>query len=314
MLSSSLINHFLEEQLTGWEQAERSYQALKEVQTKALDFEGFTIRVQFNPARIVSSAAKVDAQSIKERKCFLCPENLPKEQKDIRYDSEYHVLVNPFPILNYHFTVPTYAHVDQRIFTRIAAMLTLSEQLTEHTLFYNGPYSGASAPDHAHFQAGEREFLPIEKEISSFYGARLTSTDQTAIYPIENYLRNGFYIRSTNIQEATAAFQSIYSLLEIKEGNDEPMMNVLTWYSDGTWHCCLFPREVHRPACYFATGDENILISPASVDLGGVFITPLEKDFQKITADDIRQILKEVCLPDKQFRILIEQVKELTII
>ena len=93
-----------------------------------------------------------------------------------------------------------------------------------------------------------------------------------------------------------ALFKTVYDSMELKPGDDEPMMNVLAWMEDGKWIICIFPRELHRPACYTAEGDQNILISPASVDLGGVFITPLEKDFEKITAEDIHAILSEVCI------------------
>lgn len=311
--SSSSINQLLEEQVKTWELARINYQALNSIQSKSFDMGGFTIRVQFNPARIVSSAAKVDKQSIQERKCFLCPENLPKEQNDRPFNEEYHALVNPFPIFNKHFTLPTYAHTDQVIYTKIDTMLAMARNLTEHTLFYNGPKSGASAPDHAHFQAGERGFMPIEREIDAFCGEKLIDTPYTQIYPIVNYLRNGIYICSQNREEAVTWFKQAYQLLEIKKEDPEPMMNVITWFKDPEWHCCIFPRNVHRPACYFAEGEENILLSPASVDLGGVFITPLEKDFLKITADDIRQILKEVCMKEDAFETWIEQIKAISL-
>ncbi len=42
------------------------------VRTRVFEFDGFHIKVQFNPGRLTSTVAKVDAASIKERKCFLC--------------------------------------------------------------------------------------------------------------------------------------------------------------------------------------------------------------------------------------------------
>ena len=88
------------------------------------------------------------------------------------------------------------------------------------------------------------------------------------------------------------------------------MINLLAWYEDGQWVVCIIPRTLHRPACYFAEGEENLLISPASVDLGGVFITPLEKDFEKITSQDIRNILQEVCLTESGLNELVNELNQ----
>ena len=158
------INDLLTSQLASWETARNNYTALSGVQVKELDVNGIPYKVQFNPARIVSSGAKVDAQSIKERKCFLCPANLPPVQKGIPFEGHYNILVNPFPIFPRHLTIPEVAHVNQRIAVRFKDMLALAQTLTDYTIFYNGPKCGASAPDHAHFQAGNKGFMPIEKD------------------------------------------------------------------------------------------------------------------------------------------------------
>ena len=158
------INNLFTEQLVSWETARNNYAALSGVQVKELNVNGIPYKVQFNPARIVSSGAKVDAQSIKERKCFLCPANLPPVQKGIPFEGHYNILVNPFPIFPRHLTIPEVAHVNQRIAVRFKDMLALAQALTDYTIFYNGPKCGASAPDHAHFQAGNKGFMPIEKD------------------------------------------------------------------------------------------------------------------------------------------------------
>ena len=271
------VHHLLDRQLAAWETARRSYDALAGVRVKELDVRGVPYKVQFNPARIVSSGAKVDARSIKERRCFLCAANRPAEQEGLPFLGHYELLVNPFPIFPRHLTVPETGHVPQLIAHRFADMLELARELTDFTIFYNGPRCGASAPDHAHFQAGSRGFMPIEADWRM-------RTDETVV-------------------------QTDHQALPVPEGDEEPMMNVLALYESARWTVFVFPRAKHRPACYTAEGDARLLSSPASVDLGGVFITPVEQDFQKITADDVAQILSEVCLSPEAFARVKEHIR-----
>lgn len=308
-ITSPDIKKLLEEQVKDWELAGANFKALSSVQTKEFDYGTFKIKVQFNPARIQSTAAKVDTKSIQERKCFLCPENLPAVQKGIAYGTEYQILVNPFPIFPQHFTIPAYKHTDQLILGRYGDMLDLAKSLEDYTIFYNGPKCGASAPDHIHFQAGNKGFMPIEKDILKIDKELIKEDSVTKIYALRNYLRNGFLIEAKEKSASVGTFIDIYSLLEIKEGEKEPMMNIIAWFEDGVWYTCVFPRQNHRPKCFFAEGDANILISPASVDMGGVFITPQEKDFNKITANDIKDILQEVCIDDNKLQELIMKIK-----
>jgi hypothetical protein len=116
-------------------------------------------------------------------------------------------------------------------------------------------------------------------------------------------------IETKNKEEAIVFFDQLYPLLEIKNDDKEPMINIVTWYENGIWYSCIFPREKHRPQCFYAEGDDNILISPASVDLGGVFITPLEKDFDKITKENISNILKEICIHTEKMQSIIDKIK-----
>lgn len=310
-VTSDDAKNLLLEQLQEWEQARLNYEALANVESKDFSFDGFVIKVQFNPGRIQSSAAKVDTKSIQERKCFLCPANLPLVQKGIPFENTYQILVNPFPIFPQHFTIPTYEHVDQLVLNRYKEMLALAKDLNEYTFFYNGPKCGASAPDHAHFQAGSKGFMPIEEDIKQIDKEIVLETEGLTVSAFKKYLRNGFLIEAEDKDRAVDFFNKLYLLLNIKEGEKEPMMNIISWYEDGKWFSCIFPREKHRPACFFAEGDNNILISPASVDLGGVLITPLEKDFNKITSKDIETILKEVCISDANMLILIKKIKDL---
>jgi ATP adenylyltransferase/5',5'''-P-1,P-4-tetraphosphate phosphorylase II len=261
-------------QLSNWELARKNYQALEQVKTKNLVIDDLEYKVQFNPARIISSAAKVDAQSIRERKCFLCAENRPSEQIGIPFNERYTILVNPYPIFPRHLTIPSIEHTPQLIASRFGDMLDLAQQLDDYIVFYNGPKSGASAPDHFHFQAGNKGFLPIEKNYKMY---------------------NAIIIESNNKEEVLKRFIQVYNTLPLASEDEEPKMNILVWYDTAKWIVCIFPRKKHRPSCFGFEGDDHFLISPASVDLGGVFITPLEKDFMKMTAKDISEILLEIC-------------------
>lgn len=298
------INNLFTAQLASWETARNNYAALSGVQVKELNVHGIPYKVQFNPARIVSSGAKVDAKSIRERKCFLCPAHLPAEQEGIPFEGHYNILVNPFPIFPRHLTIPERYHDPQRIASRFGDMLELARQLTEYTIFYNGPRCGASAPDHAHFQAGNKGFMPIETDWRSQVAGKVADYGQATLWYLNDAPRATLVIESAGKDDAMVLFGIIYRILDVQSGESEPMMNILALYEDDRWIVFIFPRAKHRPACYTAEGDANLLSSPASVDLGGVFIIPVEKDFLKITAEDVAQILSEVCLsPDDFYRL-----------
>lgn len=304
-LSNLNTEGLFREQLLVWKQAADNYNALKGVKTKMVEVNGFPFKVQFNPARIISSAAKVDSKSIQERKCFLCKENRPAVQKGLEWCSSYQsdcdqnpytILVNPFPIFPLHLTIPLVKHQDQLIKGRIGDMLDLSESLPEYTIFYNGPKCGASAPDHFHFQAGNKGFLPIETKISSIEKGVIFSDDSLAVYTMKSGINGVIGIESINKDKIIKSFDVIFNQLPVNDGETEPMLNILSWFDNGKWYLLLFLRIKHRPSHYFAEGSDNILLSPASVDLGGVLITPLEKDFEKITSAQIKEILEEVLL------------------
>ena len=269
------VNQLFKEQLSEWDLAKKNYHALEHVKTKSFILDNKEYKVQFNPARIISSASKVDVQSIRERKCFLCSENLPAEQKVISFKDRYFILVNPYPIFPRHLTIPLMEHTPQLIYPRFGDMLDIAQQLDDYVVFYNGPKCGASAPDHFHFQAGNKGFLPIENDMNR---------------------RNAISFESDNKEELLESFQQIYDNLPLQPGDSEPMMNILTWYDTTKWGVCIFARKKHRPSCYGVEDENSLLISPGAVDLGGMFITPLEKDFEKITVDNVIHILNEVVL------------------
>ncbi|VBB47579.1 conserved hypothetical protein [uncultured Paludibacter sp.] len=295
------IQYFFDEQLKTWDFARNNYNALKKLKTKEFIVNGCEFKVQFNSARIASTGAKLDAKSIEERECFLCEENLPKEQIKMSFKEKYSIMVNPFPIFQRHFTVSGKSHIPQTINSRMGDMFDLAEFMSDYVIFYNGPKCGASAPDHAHFQAGNKGFLPLEKN----WKKNITEKISEDLFVI-NYGFPAFLIETKDKKTGISLFEKMYRLLNIKKDEIEPMMNVLTWRENKEWISVVIPRAKHRPECYFVEGEGNMLISPASVDLGGVFIAPLEKDFEKMTEKHIENILNEVCLDEKDFQQLIE--------
>lgn len=301
----------IDSQLKAWEMARNNYEALKNVEVKEMNIGDSTIKVQFNPARITSTAAKVDPKSLKERKCFLCDENRPDVQEGLKWGEEYTVLINPFPIFPKHLTIPSNNHVDQLIESRIGDMMEIAKDLDRYTIFYNGPKCGASAPDHMHFQAGNKGFLTCEADMAKSKKEEITSYDSANLYKVENLALPFFLIESTSVEAGKHLFASLYKALDIPEGEPEPMLNILCWYESDKWYVMVVPRKKHRPSCYFAEGDDQILLSPASVDMGGVFITPVEKDFKKITSADIKKMIDEVCLNSNEMNLIVNRIKNL---
>jgi len=291
------VQQLIAEQLTNWETARDNYAALADVRTKTLVVSGSTFRVQFNPARIVSSAAKVDPASIRERACFLCASNRPAQQQGLPFPGAYTILVNPFPIFPRHLTIPATEHTPQRISGRVGDMLELAKALDDYVLFYNGPKCGASAPDHMHFQAGSKGFLPFETEWRQYSKEESVHSENGTVWSVTDSNRFAWVIESSRAEKTVSLFDVIYNKTACFPEEEEPMMNVLAWYESesGNWIVCVFPRKKHRPDCFYANDETQLTISPASVDLGGVFITPVEKDFNRIGADDIASLLQEVC-------------------
>lgn len=310
-VTSALVDAFLLEQLAEWEQARNNFAALSGVKVKEIDVDGMTVKVQFNPARIVSSAAKVDAKSLKERKCFLCAANRPAVQRGIEWGGHYTILINPFPIFPRHLTIPDNNHVDQLISGRIADMVSLAGDLKGYTVFYNGPKCGASAPDHMHFQAGNSDFLTIGKilEDAELVPLQVESDGEAVLSVAQDLPLNMFIIDTTEAQAAQALFDRLYAAMPVPEGEKEPMMNILCYLTeDDEVRIVVIPRKRHRPSFYGTEGENCILLSPASVDMGGVFITPLEKDFNRLDADIIRQVYDELCLSDEEMNAIIEKI------
>lgn len=303
---------FIENQLAKWQTARTNHEALNQIETRRFELAGNTITVQFNPARAVSTCAKVDKSSIEARKCFLCPENKPNEQDEIiiSLDEPFSLRINPYPILPGHLTISSLKHQDQVLADKTIRQLPgkLISWLEEYfasgyVLFYNGAKCGASAPDHFHFQAVKQSDVPViqqwerlmetavrEKEIKTENGNTYSSFQITSyICPIQVFICN----HSTDI--LPEMINQYLESLPLHEGESEPRYNLFAWQDKQRgFTMAYFPREEHRPACYTATGEEQLLVSPGALDMAGLLVTPRKEDFDKITESDIIQIYKEV--------------------
>lgn len=303
---------FIENQLAKWQTARTNHEALNQIETRRFELAGNTITVQFNPARAVSTCAKVDKSSIEARKCFLCPENKPNEQDEIiiSLDEPFSLRINPYPILPEHLTISSLKHQDQVLADKTIRQLPgkLISWLEEYfasgyVLFYNGAKCGASAPDHFHFQAVKQSDVPViqqwerlmetavrEKEIKTENGNTYSSFQITSyICPIQVFICN----HSADI--LPEMINQYLESLPLHEGESEPRYNLFAWQDKQRgFTMAYFPREEHRPACYTATGGKQLLVSPGALDMAGLLVTPRKEDFDKITESDITQIYKEV--------------------
>lgn len=307
------VGRMVSSQIQASEEVRSRYESLGTVSVKSFDIEGMNVKVQFNESRLVSSAAKVDAASVASRKCFLCKENRPSWQEGLKCampvrglacpesKRSYTLLVNPFPIFRRHITIVSDSHVPQRIAGRYGDMLFFSMKLNDYAVFYNGPECGASAPDHMHFQACGKGELPVERDYAKVRKEFVCSHGMASVYRMRNFLSSAFIIESENADDAEALFGNACESARCVSGdNAGPKMNIISWHDGTRYVSVLVLRKKHRPDCYYAEGAANLLSSPASVDMGGVFIIPLKKDFDRITESMIRGILSEVLFSDEE--------------
>lgn len=304
-LSLQLYN----EQQLRWSLFADGVAALRSVETRVVDCGSFSVRLQYNPKRIVSTGAKVDFASIKARNCFLCLDNLPHEQQGVLVNEQFLVLCNPMPIFREHFTLSHVDHIPQSIESQFIPFLSLVKDLSpRYSLFYNGPRCGASAPDHLHFQASPSGLIPVEHEYR-VHRKIIKRSNTITISTLERYGRSVIVLEGKSVEGMEQTFILLTSVMrEVMKSEEEPMMNIIASYGDEGWTLIIFARGKHRPAVYFQEGMEKIMISPASVDIGGLVVTPMEKDFQMVDALSIIEIFREVSLSDEIFKTIVEKL------
>ena len=313
-IGSALDRYFIR-QLEVWDDARRRYRELSRVETRELQADSFTLRLQYNPARIVSTGASISKQDISKRPCFLCEPQRPQVQMHKVIDGSYELLVNPFPILPMHFTIPMRRHQPQTIQPMFGEMLRLLARFPELTVFYNGPQCGASAPDHAHLQAGSSGMLPLQtgwQRMSRNLTVLAQQGDEGSISVVEDYPCAALLVRSKNIEVGERLFQSLYQCMSAPTDAEEPMMNILSWRLGDEFLSVVFPRGKHRPDCYYQQGDNQLIVSPGALDMAGLIITPRKEDFLKLTAEKAVGILQECSLAEANFRQLTARIGSLT--
>ncbi len=302
----------MEQQKLHWPQLTEGYAALESVRIREIVCSNYYVSVQFNPKRIRSTGADLDTKTIQERKCFLCLEHLPELQKGILYRDEFLLLCNPVPIFARHLTFSSIYHVPQELESSLSVLLNLARDLSpDFTVFYNGPKSGASAPDHLHFQVSPWHALPIECDaVDMRRRKRLYYKDHVAGCVLMNYGRTAFIVESTDELRLLEFLKNILEAWKkVLRTSEEPKMNVLCSYQEELWRLIILPRRKHRPDIYFFEGDDRVLISPAAVDIGGLVVTPLEKDFLCADAKLIESIFAEVTESPEIIEKLLEKLQ-----
>lgn len=284
------VNDFIEQQLAVWPLAAQNYSALEKIEQRSFHFESFTIIAQYNPARIISSSAKVDAKSIAERPCFLCRNNRPQNQLTIE-KGDFEILVNPFPIFRHHLTIVSHQHEKQQLGNHVVDMFDFAKMLPSLAIFYNGAQCGASAPDHLHFQAGSIESWPLFDDYLKQNLEQILSVKQGVITTTSHIGRQVYRIEAYNPADA----QYLKDWLIMHYRFDEDLMNVVAYYKDDKFYMYIIPRRKFRPWQYTAENSRQFLISPASVEVGGIFIVPQAEQFARLTKTDIIDILNQIC-------------------
>ena len=302
------LTDFFHNQLNQWKDVAKRFEELKGVQTREVG----SALAQFNPARLVSTGAKIDKATLAKRPCFLCEKNRPKEQIVLPFGNDFDILVNPFPILPVHFTIPSRHHQQQAIADNYVQIHRLLRAYPQLMVFYNGPKCGASAPDHLHFQAGTSGILPLQRDWQRLYETSvplLKLNDAEGIYEIKDYVCPALAIVSHTEKHDVELFSRLYEALPLKEDETEPMMNIVAWRNGEAFISVVFPREKHRPDCYSADGEAQCLVSPGSLDMAGLLILPRQSDFEGMTAERAKAVLREVSLSDEVMAEVVKRIR-----
>ena len=309
IMEDSSISRFFNRQLEVWTDARHRFRDLKHVETRQFSDQ---LKLQWNPARIVSTGAKIDKKTLGERPCFLCDKNRPKEQMSKQIDEKFHLLVNPFPILPVHFTIPARKHQPQLIYKNYGEMHRFISLHSDLMVFYNGPKCGASAPDHLHFQAGTNGILPLQtnwQRLSRNLTDIISLNDEEKISVVRDFIVPAFVIISKSAESDEALFRRLYKAMPQRGDETEPMMNIISWRKGEEFISVVIPREKHRPEAYFAEGDTQFVVSPGALDMSGLIITPREEDFRKLTEEKALSLLQECGVSEEKMNAIIAKLK-----
>lgn len=309
IMEDSSISRFFNRQLEVWTDARHRFRDLKHVETRQFSDQ---LKLQWNPARIVSTGAKIDKKTLGERPCFLCDKNRPKVQMSKQIDEKFHLLVNPFPILPVHFTIPARKHQPQLIYKNYGEMHRFISLHSDLMVFYNGPKCGASAPDHLHFQAGTNGILPLQtnwQRLSRNLTDIISLNDEEKISVVRDFIVPAFVIISKSAESDEVLFRRLYKAMPQRGEETEPMMNIISWRKGEEFISVVIPREKHRPEAYFAEGDAQFVVSPGALDMSGLIITPREEDFRKLTEEKALSLLQECGVSEEKMNAIIAKLK-----
>ncbi|MCT4616027.1 MAG: DUF4922 domain-containing protein [Marinifilaceae bacterium] len=311
-MNSSDLFEFFKQQLKTWEIADKNYKALENQNEKTVILDEYEYKIQYNPNRVFSTKAKIDKKSIESRKCFLCNSNLFKEQDSVNYKSKFDFLLNPYPIMPMHFTIPNMKHVDQQISPYFTDFLDLIVDFPEMLFMYNGAKCGASLPDHMHFQAIKQNLLPIErinaddKNIKCIY-----AKSKEFIYVSTLEYRSFLILESDNKLGMKYIYDKIINQFsDLYYGDYQDKINLIGKFINNKYRIYIFPRSAHRPYQYYSKNDNSIIISPGCIDMGGVFICSDFDSFNRMNSSYVKSILSQVSMGEKKFQKFIDNFKK----
>ncbi len=312
-MKQNRIEKFVGDQLSRWPLACENFRDLKNVQVREMDANGLTVRLQHNPARMVSSVAKLSREDIAKRRCFLCRENRPPEQIMMKFEGRkgkrYHILVNPYPIFQDHLVIAAKNHTPQTIWKRYVDMLDLAAKYPDFTFFYNGPKSGASAPDHHHFQAAPKGLIPLECDVDEIMGLAdgerigveyVSGLQDAELYHYQKFTKAVFVLEGETSKSMAKLFYRLLDCAEIPEGENEPMFNLFTYQRGGRFRSIVVFRSRHRSHHYFSEGPDHLTMSPGCADMGGMFIVPVADEYEKLTPELLNEMIAEVSLSSEE--------------
>lgn len=304
------IDKFVKDQLSVWPLAAENYRSLKKAGSKVLSIGGLPVTVQLNPCRRISSEASLDKESINRRPCFLCPENRPAEQTNMEFEGRkgrrYRVTLNPYPIFPSHLVISSFEHTPQSIWHRYQDLLDFVRENNEYLGFYNGPESGASAPDHMHFQACPLGLTPLQNRVDELLAAGddntldyLTNVKEARLFHLNEYARGVFVLCGATAKSMAKLFYRLLDCAPVPDGSSEPKMNIIAWCHEGEYRTAVIFRERHRPHNYSSSGADHLAMSPGCADLAGVYVTTREEDFGKLDAGLLSQVVREVAASEE---------------
>lgn len=304
------IDKFVKDQLSVWPLAAENYRSLKKAGSKVLSIGGLLVTVQLNPCRRISSEASLDKESINRRPCFLCPENRPAEQTNMEFEGRkgrrYRVTLNPYPIFPSHLVISSFEHTPQSIWHRYQDLLDFVRENNEYLGFYNGPESGASAPDHMHFQACPQGLTPLQNRVDELLAAGddktldyLTNVKEARLFHLNEYARGVFVLCGATAKSTAKLFYRLLDCAPVPDGSSEPKMNIIAWCHEGEYRTAVIFRERHRPHNYSSSGADHLAMSPGCADLAGVYVTTREEDFDKLDAGLLSQVVREVAASEE---------------